>query len=102
MISSQPLFDQIAAVAPITGLRIGDWADKATWQMELASTATADQVTAAHNVIAAFDPNAPLPVVETVLSQDLMAQFTADDAAKIQAAVAGNPQFWLLWSAMQA
>jgi hypothetical protein len=31
-----------------------------------------------------------------------MAQFTAADAAAIQAAIAGNVQFWLLWSAMQA
>lgn len=38
----------------------------------------------------------------TVLPQDLMAQFTADDATKIQTAVAGNAQLWLLWSAMQA
>lgn len=44
--------------------------------------------------------NPPKP--QTVLSQDLMAQFTADDAAKIQAAVTGNVQFWLLWSSLQA
>jgi hypothetical protein len=39
---------------------------------------------------------------QSILSQDLMAQLTADDATKIQAAVSANPQFWLLWSAMQA
>jgi hypothetical protein len=44
--------------------------------------------------------NPPVPV--TILSQDLMAQFTSSDASAIQAAVAGNVQFWLLWSAMQA
>jgi hypothetical protein len=37
-----------------------------------------------------------------VTSQDLMAQFTSSDASAIQAAVAGNVQFWLLWSSMQA
>lgn len=37
---------------------------------------------------------------QTVLSQDLMAQFTATDAAAIQAAIAGNVQFWLLWQAL--
>ena len=37
-----------------------------------------------------------------MLSQDIMAQFTADDATKIQAAISGNVQFWLLWSAFQA
>lgn len=35
-----------------------------------------------------------------ILSQDLMAQFTAADAAVIQAAVAANVQFWLLWQAL--
>jgi hypothetical protein len=42
------------------------------------------------------------PVPQTVLSQDLMAQFTAADAAAIQVAISSNAQFWLLWSAMQA
>src|SRR5258708_1137554 len=45
--------------------------------------------------------NDPVPVT-TVLSQDLMTQFTAADAAAIQAAIAGNVQFWLLWASMQA
>jgi hypothetical protein len=49
-------------------------------------------------VVAFLNPPKP----QTVLSQDLMAQFTAADAAAIQTAVAGNVQFWLLWSAMQA
>jgi hypothetical protein len=44
----------------------------------------------------------PDPAPAQVLSQDLMAQFTAADAALIQAAIAGNVQFWLLWSAMSA
>lgn len=43
----------------------------------------------------------PPPLV-TVLSQDLMAQFTPDDASKIQNAVTTNPEFWLLWSSLQA
>jgi hypothetical protein len=37
---------------------------------------------------------------QTVLSQDLMAQFTAADATAIQAAISGNVQFWLLWQAL--
>jgi hypothetical protein len=49
-------------------------------------------------VVAFLNPTEP----QTVLSQDLMAQFTAADAAAIQAAVAANVQFWLLWSALQA
>lgn len=47
-----------------------------------------------------YEPPAALP--QSILPQDLMAQFTADDAAKIQVAIAANPTFWLLWSAMQA
>jgi hypothetical protein len=58
--------------------------------------ATPDQIAAAF-------PHYSDPVPATsVLPQDLMAQFTAADAAAIQAAVATNPSFWLLWSAMQA
>lgn len=49
------------------------------------------------------DPYVPAPPPPSlVLSQDLVAQFTSDDAVKIKAAVDGNTQFWLLWSAMQA
>jgi hypothetical protein len=39
---------------------------------------------------------------QTVMSQDLMAQFTPDDATKIRGAIEGNVSFWLLWSALQA
>lgn len=46
---------------------------------------------------------APLSISpQTILPQDLMAQFTATDAAAIQAAITGNVQFWLLWNAMTA
>lgn len=48
------------------------------------------------------DPYVAPLVPSQVLSQDIMAQFTAADATLIQAAVNGNAQFWLLWSAMQA
>jgi hypothetical protein len=43
-----------------------------------------------------------VPPPQSVPSQDLIAQFTDDDAAKIQVAVAGNVQLWLIWSAMLA
>ncbi|MHC2552352.1 hypothetical protein [Bradyrhizobium elkanii] len=33
-----------------------------------------------------------------VLPQDLMAQITVDDAAKIQTYIADKPQAWLLWA----
>lgn len=38
-----------------------------------------------------------LSAPQSILPQDLMAQFTPDDATKIQAAIAGNVSFWLLW-----
>lgn len=44
--------------------------------------------------------NPPKP--QLVLPQDLIAQFTVDDATKIQTAVAANISFWLLWQAMTA
>lgn len=44
----------------------------------------------------------PPPPPQSILPAELMAQFTVDDATRIQAAVNGNAQFWLLWSAMQA
>lgn len=49
------------------------------------------------------DPYAPqASPPQSIRSQDLMAQFTADDAARIKAAVNANVTFWLLWSALQA
>lgn len=52
--------------------------------------------------LVAPQPQVSPPKPASILSQDLVAQFTADDAAKIQASVSVNPQFWLLWSALQA
>jgi hypothetical protein len=56
------------------------------------------------NGTATFDQNpvVAVPAPQSVLPQDLMTQFTAADAALIQAAIATNAQFWLLWSAMVA
>jgi len=42
------------------------------------------------------------PVPQTVNSQDIMAQFTVTDVTAIQAAIASNAQFWLLWSSFLA
>lgn len=53
-----------------------------------------------------FDRNPPAAttVPQQVLSQDLVAQFTTDDAGKIQAAInaPGNTQLWLLWQSLTA
>jgi hypothetical protein len=50
------------------------------------------------SVVAFLNP----PKIQTVLSQDLMAQFTATDAAAIQTAIAASQPFWLLWYQLQA
>jgi hypothetical protein len=47
--------------------------------------------------IEAVDTDALLAEQTTVLPQDLMAQFTADDMAAIMAQVATTPQLALLW-----
>jgi hypothetical protein len=52
--------------------------------------------------IEAVDTDALVAAQATVLPQDLMAQLTADDVIKIQTAISGDVQFWLLWSAMLA
>ncbi len=44
----------------------------------------------------------PEPQPRTVSAQELMAQFTSDDAAKIQAAIGGDVSMWLLWYSMTA
>jgi hypothetical protein len=53
-------------------------------------------------ILAAFPRyNDPVPAT-SVLSQDLMAQFTVTDYTAIRAAIAGSDPFGLLWSSMQA
>lgn len=46
--------------------------------------------------------NIPDPAPAQVLSQDLMAQFTAADITTIQAAIGGNAALALLWYSMLA
>lgn len=50
------------------------------------------------------NPLAVTTVPQQVLSQDLVAQLTTDDAGKIQAAISapGNTQLWLLWQSLTA
>jgi hypothetical protein len=58
------LHDSIAAVCPIVGVAVGDPANKATWRIDFAPSATASQQTAAQNVVASFDPNALSPTAQ--------------------------------------
>jgi hypothetical protein len=48
------------------------------------------------------DPYVPPAVPQSVLSQDLMAQFTVADFTAIKSAVAANDAFGLLWASLQA
>jgi hypothetical protein len=59
-----------------------------------------EQISTSDPAVVAF-LNPPV-TPQTVVPQDLMAQFTADDAAAIQTAIGSNAQFWLLWQAMTA
>lgn len=52
---------QIGAVAPIAGVSIGRWDDKATWRIDFAPEATAEQRGAAAVTLGAFDPDAVPP-----------------------------------------
>ena len=53
------LHDAIAAVCPIEGVRIGRVDDRASWAVVAAPEATPEQMQAALEVLAAFDPDAP-------------------------------------------
>ncbi|MBR0756601.1 hypothetical protein JQ604_30865 [Bradyrhizobium jicamae] len=52
--------------------------------------------------IEAVDTQTLAGAEQTVSSQDLMAQFTPDDATRIQAAIASNASLWLLWQSLTA
>jgi hypothetical protein len=49
----------IQAVCPIVGVSVGDPADKATWRVDFADTATDTQKAAAVAAVAAYNPDAP-------------------------------------------
>lgn len=49
------LHDAVVAVAPITGVSVGHWDDRATWRIDFKDEATAEQRDAARVVAAAFD-----------------------------------------------
>jgi hypothetical protein len=74
------LHDAIAAVCPIIGVSIGVLADKTTWSIQYAATATAQQRTDAQNALNAFDPN-----VQTAADIRAAADATELAAAKLDA-----------------
>jgi hypothetical protein len=69
----------------------GDDISGLEWLDDKQTAPTADEILAALTA---------LP--KLVLAQDLMAQITVDDAAKIQTFIAGNTQAWLLWMSFTA
>ncbi len=58
------LWDKILDVCPITNLTVGDWADKGTWVVTYAPTATDPQKQAAQDLIAAFDAQADSDAID--------------------------------------
>lgn len=54
---STSLHEAISAICPIDGVSIGDPSNKATWRIDFAAAATAQQRAAATAIIASFNPN---------------------------------------------
>lgn len=51
------LHKQVAAVCPIVGVSVGDWAFKDLWRLDFDPSATEGQKAAARAVVDAFDIN---------------------------------------------
>lgn len=77
------LHAKLANVAPITGVSIGDEADRSTWTIWFDDAATLEQRAAAQAVIGAFDPTSP-PAPRSV--KMWQAKAALDAAGKIDAA----------------
>lgn len=84
------LHDAIAAVCPIAGVRIGDWANKATWGIDFDSSATAQQKTDAQTALTNFDPLAPTRL--SVFASDAGAQ---DLVNRLKTATVAQIDTWL-------
>lgn len=68
----------VRAVAPITGVSIGQANDRSTWRIDFTQDATDEQKAAAQAALEAFDPTEPEP-----------APLTPDE--KLKAFFASNP-----------
>ena len=79
------LHDAIAAVCPIEGVRIGRVDDRASWAVVAAPEATPEQMQAALEVLAAFDPDAPsIEDLRAECSRRMVQLCGARDAADLQ------------------
>jgi hypothetical protein len=85
------LHQSIAAVCPITGVSVGNPADKSTWEIFFQSSATAAQQAAAQAVMASWNINAVAPLAPVLDAPTLAAALIAAGVvtqAQINAAVA--------------
>ncbi len=83
------LHDAIAAVCPIEGVRVGRVDDRASWGVVAKPEATPEQLQAALDVLAQYDPDAPsVDDVRAECQRRLMQLCHAHDAADLQVKIA--------------
>lgn len=92
------LHNQIAAVAPIVGVTIGNSSDKSTWIVNFDKSATKTQIAAAASIIAAFVfVNQP-----PISAFDFLSRFTAAEQTALWTALSTRPAILgqvMLWIA---
>jgi len=85
----EKLHEAIAAVCPIEGIRISRVDDRASWGVVAAPQATPEQLQAALDVLAAFDPAAPsIEDVRAECQRRMIQLCRARDAADLQVKIA--------------
>jgi hypothetical protein len=88
------LHDMIAEVCPVTSVSVGDANVRETWKYTPAASATAQQITAADNVIA----TAPIDIKSVVSAADFIGRFTNAEyraaTAETWRQTAGNAKNW--------
>lgn len=85
----EKLHEMIAAVCPIEGIRIGRVDDRASWGITAAPKATAEQMQAALDVLASYDPDEPaINDVRAECARRMMQICGARDAADLQVKIA--------------
>jgi len=78
------LHDAIAAVCPIDGIRIGRADDRSTWGVSAKAEATPEQLQAALDALAQYDPDAPsIDDVRAECSRRMLQLCGARDAADL-------------------
>lgn len=90
----------VSKVAPISGVSIGDAADKSTWRITFLGEATAEDRQAAEGMIASLDINELLRQPAAFVARDLLDMLTTDDLVAIRTTIASNVSLDLLWTRM--